>query len=166
MSRYFCADLHMGDPNVVKYRPRFASLKEHDEFICDVVFSPLRKWDILTVAGDGFISKAALHSLKKFLFKVQLIPGNHCLEKGVTVQDLAEAIDSLQGPMKWKRFWVTHFPCHPDHLRGKMNIHGHLHDVIIPDPRYINVSLETAGYRAIHHDEILSGSYRTFRQPV
>lgn len=43
---------------------------------------------------------------------------------------------------------------------------AHLHDKVIEDERYIGVSLEQTGYRLIHHDEILSGSYRTYRKPT
>ncbi|UVD41928.1 putative metallo-dependent phosphatase [Klebsiella phage KPN8] len=165
-ARYFAGDFHLGDPSIIKYRKQFKTVKEHDEFIADTILVKPRDHDILTIVGDGFIKPESLFILKKFPYKKHLIPGNHCMEKGVKVTDLAAFFDVVTGSFKWKSgFFVSHEPQHPDHLRGRINIHAHLHDKVIEDERYIGVSLEQTGYRLIHHDEILSGSYRTYRAP-
>ncbi len=164
-SRYFTADLHVGDPNVIKYRKQFSTLKEHDDFIFDELLTKLTKKDVLTVVGDGFISLESLWRLKKLPFRKELVLGNHCLEKGVKFRDLVNVFSRVEGMFHWKGYTVSHGPLHPDHLRGRRCIHGHLHEVIVKDPRFINVSLEAADYKLIHHDDILKGRYRTYRLP-
>lgn len=62
---------------------------------------------------------------------------------------------------KYKKSWLSHAPIHPAELRGKINIHGHVHDATItdenglPDLRYFNVSLENTGGRPIAHNVIM-----------
>lgn len=35
--------------------------------------------------------------------------------------------------VKYKGFWLSHAPIHPEELRGCKNIHGHCHDAVISD---------------------------------
>jgi hypothetical protein len=53
-------------------------------------------------------------------------------------------------------FVVTHIPVHTSEVedRWKGNIHGHLHDKIIDDSRYVNVSCEQTGYTPVDKDYI------------
>ena len=55
------------------------------------------------------------------------------------------------GLEKYKGAWLSHAPIHPAELRGKINIHGHVHYANVLDEtgkldnRYFNVSLENTG---------------------
>jgi len=40
-------------------------------------------------------------------------------------------------------------PVHPDELRGKINVHAHMHDRAIADSRYVCLSLEQTGYQMV-----------------
>ena len=102
------------------------------------------------------ISKEAIQEFKTWTaFKKVLILGNHCTERNnITVSDLSEAFDEIHGVLKYKEFWLTHTPMHPVELRGKMNIHGHVHRHSINDPRYINVCPEVCNYSPISLHEI------------
>jgi calcineurin-like phosphoesterase family protein len=162
--RYFVADIHAGDPSITKYRKQFQTLAEHDAMIWELLASATKN-DIVTFVGDCFIKPHTLDILRKLPFKKELVAGNHCFEKGVRFSDLVGIMDRIDGVRKWKHFWLSHAPLHPHHLRNRLNIHGHLHEVIIPDRRFINVSLEASGYRLVSHEEILDGSYRTYSKP-
>ncbi len=162
--KYFVADLHAGDKSIIKYRPQFPTLGYHDEFIMDLL-SKLKPNDELEMVGDCIVGRHMLEEFKKLPCRKRLIVGNHDFEKGIRWNDLLGVVDDIQGGYRWKGhpYWITHIPVHADHLRGRLNIHGHLHEVIIPDKRYINVSLEASGMRLVSHEEILDGSYRTYR---
>lgn len=164
---YFVADMHLGDRAIIKKRPQFVTLGYHDEYVWNLL-SNLKANDEVTFVGDCFVGRECPEILKKFPFKKRLIIGNHDFEKGLHYKDFIDIIDEFEGGWRWAKhpYVVTHYPVHPIGLRQRLNIHGHTHDTIIPDQRYINVSLEASGYRLVTHEEILSGDYRTFRNPV
>ena len=167
MPHYFIADLHLCDPRVIKYREDFRTLGYHDEFICDTVLKNLRKNDTFSMVGDCIINDKSLELIKKFPCRKILYLGNHDLERRLSFSDLIGIVDDIRGTRNWSsHFNVGHVPCHPDHRRNKVIIHGHLHDVIIPDPNYINVSLDATGFRLIQAEEIIEGTYRTYRDPA
>ena len=118
------------------------------------------------MVGDCLVGRSSLELIKKFPCRKRLIAGNHDFEKGIRFSDLVGVVDEVHSSYKWRsRFNIVHIPPHADHLRNKIIIHGHLHEVIIPDPRYINVSLEATGFRLIQAEEIIQGSYRSYRVP-
>ena len=70
-----------------------------------------------------------------------LICGNHDTDHN-PMKILCEYFDEVYSLYKWHEFWLSHCPIHPDELRGKLNIHGHVHHATINDKRYFNTSLE------------------------
>jgi len=68
---------------------------------------------------------------------------------------------------KWKGFGdviISHMPVHPSQLeyRANLNIHGHLHSHVLPDPRYVNVSMEQLeGWKPISKEKITSQTIKT-----
>ena len=163
---YLVGDLHLGDPSVIKYRKQFPTLGYHDQYICDEVLAPLNKHDLLTMVGDCLVGSSSLELIKKFPCRKRLVMGNHDTEKKFNFSDLVGVVDEVVSSYNSKGFTVTHIPIHPLHLRGRRNIHAHLHDQIIEDPRYVGVSLEQTGYKLITIEEILTGEYRTFRGDI
>ena len=55
---------------------------------------------------------------------------------------------------KYKGFWLSHCPIHPNELRDKPNIHGHVHQKTIKDRRYINVCVEALNGTPIEFSKI------------
>ena len=88
-----------------------------------------------------------------------LICGNQDLDHH-TMKDLVEAYDEVYALKKYKEFWLSHAPIHPDELRGKVNIHGHTHYHNIADDRYVNVSMEQINYTPIELHEIRAKIYK------
>ena len=56
--------------------------------------------------------------------------------------------------VKYKEFWLSHAPIHPEELRDRINIHGHVHYKNIDDARYFNVSCENIGFKPISLENI------------
>lgn len=155
-------DGHVSHKNICRQRPRFATVAEHDEFFWDLL-APLNYRDQLIMAGDMFFTRESLYKLKKFPFRKILVIGNHCTDHEPDARDLVEVYDDIVESKKRNHFLITHSPRHPIALRGRLNVHAHMHETIIQDERYINVSLEATGYRLVDFEEIRTGEYRTFR---
>lgn len=162
----FWSDLHLDHPRAYTFRPWFSSMKEHDEWIADTLAEAIGPRTIIKLIGDVTVGRKGLETLKKILSdsKTQslLIMGNHDAERqGIKMRDLVDVYDDIQAIAKQgKGFWLSHAPIHESELRGKKNIHGHIHQDVIRDPRYINVCVDYAK-KPVPMEDIVSGYYST-----
>lgn len=151
---WFIGDLHAGHKNIHKFRTQFESEEEHFQHMKQVYHSLVTKRDRVFFMGDTAFTKERLLDVGTWIGHKTAILGNHCLEMECTIQDYVGVFDDVQGFMKYKEFWLSHAPIHPNELRGKTNLHGHVHCATIPDDRYFNCSLENINYRPISLHEI------------
>lgn len=168
----FWSDLHLDHPGALRFRPWFKNIKEHDEYILDTLSKHIGKQTKLILLGDIAVGREGLAKLKSVIHNVpnQLIMGNHDAERqGLSIRDLAEVYDDIQALGKQtgggKKFWLSHCPLHPNELRGKLNIHGHVHTTSLRDPRYINVSFEMSK-TPIPLEDIVSGKFTSYDRVV
>lgn len=155
----FIGDLHLGHKRVTRFRTEFDSVETHDQFITQSLVSYGNKRKILYLLGDicfDFYSLANLKKIVEAYGKVYMILGNHDLEskERPTIQELLSTGLEIISSGKYKEFWLSHEPIHPIELRGKINIHGHVHLNAIDDNRYMNVSAETINYLPISLESI------------
>lgn len=149
MGAFICADLHLGHKHIHTYRG-FATPEEHDEYVeaawREVVRS--NKRDTVYVLGDIAFSEEAWLRFDALPGRKTVILGNHCTER-VDVAFIAglKTVNSVHSMLNHKGFLLTHAPVHPKHLRGKRNIHGHLHEKLVHDHRYMNVSIEHTNFQ-------------------
>jgi calcineurin-like phosphoesterase family protein len=80
-----------------------------------------------------------------------LIRGNH--DEG-PIQAYSAYFTNVYGLYKRYGLWMSHAPIHPDELRGKPNIHGHVHQKSVPDPRYFNACVEPLNGIPISLEEV------------
>lgn len=143
---FFCSDLHLGHDRIITFsdKRKFKDIKEHDKYIMDEWESKVTKRDLVYVCGDlGFE-----HMLPAY----GDLPGTKILVKGNHDPESAETylkyFKDIQAIFKYKGYWVSHCPMHPQELWGRRNIHGHVHNhtVLTPtggiDDRYINLCME------------------------
>lgn len=161
MSRvFFASDLHHGHKAITKYRNQFSSTEEHDEIIADNILSTCGRRDTLWLLGDLFFTQDSLQYFDRYvdnIGQVNIILGNHCTdnsERQRAMRYAASRCNKIGGLFNYKGFWLSHAPIHPDELRDKLNIHGHMHRLTIDDPRYFSVCLEQIDYKPIHINEI------------
>lgn len=155
--QYFLGDIHIGHKNILKYRPEFPSLEEHDARIMDNILSTVGKRDLLWLTGDCFFTKESLdflRTLRSHIPRINLVLGNHDTDNRERVDNVKtiireDLVDKVGAIFTVKDFWVTHAPIHSEELRGKRNIHGHVHTNTLEDPRYYNTSCENVGYKPI-----------------
>lgn len=141
MSRKITSDLHIGHKLASEFR-KFNSVDEHDEYVLESllpIYSKTKIW----VLGDIAFSVVAVQKVINF-FKgrnVSFILGNH---DTCGAKPYVDAGIKVIGPGKYKKFFLTHQPMHPQELyRVRGNIHGHIHKDAATKPLtypYFNVN--------------------------
>lgn len=164
----FIADLHLGDKNIVNWRPMPGktevepspwSPRDHDRFLVENILSSVSKRDTLWLLGDVCFDAESLKSLKKITETVRqthIVLGDHDGEtKDVQAEDYL-ALDKVKvhGLVKYKGMWLSHAPIHPQELWGKPNIHGHVHSATVDDDRYLNACVEAFDYQPVSLEQI------------
>jgi calcineurin-like phosphoesterase family protein len=159
MSVYLTSDFHLGHRNICKYRPRFKTTEEHDEFMFSLL-ETLPKRALVFMLGDflfdGDHYDAYIERLSKLDCRIRLVLGNHD-----SLKLMNESIFEHREPLtNYKSMWLSHCPIHPQEMRGrKLCVHGHLHSEIVllgdkPDLRYFNVNIEDNNYELVPLDTI------------
>ncbi len=134
---YFCSDLHFGHKRIGEFRSYLGITSEEDNRArikqdwCQLV----TKRDIVYVLGDACFTMETVVDFATLPGKKILIRGNHDL---LDTQVYLKYFDDIYGILKYKGMWLSHPPIHPDELRNKVNLHGHVHNSTIPDSRYFN----------------------------
>jgi len=146
----FISDLHLGHKSICdfsgEYRGNCTTVEEHDQWIEEQWNSVVNKRDLVWVLGDVAFSKDAIKRLKKMRGSKHLIIGNH---DRFPLALYLEYFNKIHGFLKYKGFWLSHPPIHPNELRGKQNISGHTHSTPINDSRYFSVSAEMCAGKPI-----------------
>lgn len=133
---WFCSDLHLGHQNIGKFRsPLVNSTEENNTRILNDWKAIVGKRDVVFVLGDFCFDKELFDSLDLPGFQKYLIRGNH--DRFTTTQYL-KFFNEVEGLLKYKGMWLSHAPVHPDELRGKPNVHGHVHFNTVQDSHYFN----------------------------
>jgi len=133
---WFCSDLHLGHKNIGKFRaPLVNSTDENNDRIISEWCKYVTKRDVVFVLGDFCFDKELYDKLELPGYRKYLIRGNH--DRFQTSTHL-KFFNEIEGLFKYKGFWLSHSPIHPDELRGKHNLHGHVHFNNVKDKRYFN----------------------------
>ena len=148
---YMISDLHLGHKNILGFSGALRggdNVDEHDDWIVSQWNSIIRKRDTVFVLGDVAMNKPALYRCRQLNGNKKLLIGNHDNFK-IDEYIYAGGFDEIMpGLTRYRGTWLSHAPIHPDELRGKINIHGHVHKSSItdqngrPDKRYKNVCVE------------------------
>ena len=147
---FFIGDLHLGHKNVLKFEAThgFSSLEEREGYIIGQWCSCVRKNDLVFVLGDVAFETEKLEVMLSLPGRKILIRGNHDVFSAMRYLTFFEDIHGIM-PYRAKsiKAWLSHAPIHPNELRGRVNIHGHVHYETIQDPRYVNVSACAVDYK-------------------
>lgn len=159
MSRvYTTSDLHLDHKNILKFRPGIAStVAEYNEIILDNIKSTVNKRDTLIIQGDVAFSVESLMRLKeiKCLIKI-LYLGNHDIQGPVKIEHLSVVFDKIFSLNTRNNVWLSHAPIHPEELRSRKGcVHGHTHNHIIQDYRYVNVCLERTNLKPVLFNDVI-----------
>lgn len=158
------SDTHLEHPAIPKFRDLVTSVDDNTEQIVHHWRALVEPDDTVVCVGDMAWNIKGLRILQALPGRKVLVPGNHDFQTDVTVEELAKTyvkfIDALKNFPGG--FWFQHAPMHPQELRGKTNIHGHMHREAIQDARYVNVNVDFTGMKPVLLDDIKSGKYTTY----
>jgi calcineurin-like phosphoesterase family protein len=151
---YFTSDWHFGHKAILKYRPEFESIEQHDQTFIDNFNNTVTKRDTVYFLGDMAFTAEGLEKLKQLrhCHKKVLYLGNH---DTLHTREYLEVFDEVFAIRSLKNFWLSHCPMHPQEIRNrKGNIHGHLHRSVLGDSRYFDVSPEKHNYELVDFEYI------------
>lgn len=156
MAVKFTSDLHLLHRTILKYRTQFATVLEHDQFMLDKI-AQLTKRDTLFVIGDFIFEDPNfafyINQIRKMPCHIKLLLGNH--DSLRCHNSLSDNIELMLPIVNYKALWLSHCPIHPSQFRErKGNIHGHLHEERIDDPRYLNVNIDVNNYEFVPLEQI------------
>lgn len=144
---WFCSDLHFGHRNIHHLRKGLESEQGNVDKISEEWFSKVKDRDLVWVLGDAAFTEEAIDWIALLPGKKNLVRGNHDV---LPTASYLRAFSEIYGIIKKYGFWLSHAPVHPDELRGKINVHGHVHYATIKtdggytDWRYFNACVENA----------------------
>jgi calcineurin-like phosphoesterase family protein len=174
MNTYIMGDMHFGHRNICKFRTEFATMEEHEEHFIETWNKRITKGgDRIFVLGDAAFTIEGLMKFSRLNGRKILVRGNH---DTLPTQMYLAFFEEVYGIIGYKGAWLTHAPIHPDELRGRINMHGHVHNATIqrtvyerdgkaihqytePDPRYINTCPENIGYAPVPFQDLMKGAY-------
>ena len=150
----FYSDPHFHHRNMAIKRG-FKDEIEMNEHIIKMYNSVINKKDTCYILGDITMEKANYEILNRLNGIKNIILGNH--DEGQHTKILQQYVNKIYGMLDYKGFILTHCPVHPSQLefRYSKNIHGHVHENTLDDPRYINVSAEVINYTPILLNSLL-----------
>lgn len=160
MSRVlFIGDLHLSHEGALKWASKYREGNNVDEmnlWLIDQWNSVVKDRDLVWVLGDVAWGSDALQLIHAMNGRKKLCLGNH---DTMPLKCYERVFEEVVAYRKYKGFWLSHMPVHSydmDNCRVKGSIHGHLHQNIIEDPRYHNVSVEQCNGVPILFEDILA----------
>ena len=153
INTFFIGDLHISHKNIIGFcRPEFDSIDEMNETMIERWNAVVCPKDNVWHLGDVCFGRHNMHMMSRFNGNIRLVMGNH---DHYPVEEYLLYFKKLVGVTQYKQCVLTHIPIHPQQFyRFALNIHGHLHEMKIDDPRYFNVSCEQLNYTPIAWEEI------------
>lgn len=156
--KYYIADLHNYDPNIIVYESRpFKSLEEMRDTL-------IRNWNGCVSSEDEvfLLGDIGDYEILGFLNgKITVVAGNHDDIDGI--RNAYPSIEVSRYPIMVGNTILSHEPVGymPESI-PYLNIHGHIHSFFYGVPgnwndgnRYFCVSAEQIGYTPISEDEII-----------
>lgn len=137
---WFTSDLHFGHKNIQKYRLGVTSEEDNRRRIIADWDKLVTKRDDVYVLGDAAFTMDTVECFNNLAGRKFLVRGNH---DELDTQVYLKYFKTVYGLKKYKEFWLSHAPIHPNELRGKINLHGHVHYQDVEDSRYFNMSVES-----------------------
>lgn len=147
------SDLHLGHENLAVSRG-FKNAQEQDELIINNWNKVVGKRDIVWILGDITMENNKHYYLLNELYgRKKVVLGNHDLPKHVS--DLLKYVEHVGAAVKYKGAILTHIPIHTHEIhRFRRNIHGHLHEELIDNDKYINVCCEQLEYTPVEFQKL------------
>ena len=169
---WFTSDQHIGHGNILNFvssvdgkpvRPGIRDVVHMHERIIDGWNESIKDDDVVYCGGDiGWKKNSLEYVMPKLNGRKRLILGNHdtlpmriyqqFFQKIVCIKEINDGHSAVI---------ASHYPLHEDSLPWRykdksVNVHGHIHERVLDDPRYVNMCVEPNDYKPIHLDTLLA----------
>lgn len=157
---FLISDTHFGHSNILTFKRangsplrEFSSVQEMDETMIDNWNRVVSNSDKVYHLGDLTFSNRNLQEIMPRLNGTKvLIKGNH---DNLKLSQYMQFFKDVRAYHILDKMLLSHIPVYIDSMeRWGVNLHGHLHSNVIPDKRYINLSVEQINYTPIDFEEI------------
>ena len=160
MNRFYISDTHFGHANILNFKREdgsplrsFANVQEMDEHMVACWNRVVRPEDTVYHLGDICLHHKHLPVLARLAGRKILVKGNHDNAK---LSQYARYFDDVRAYDRKQGIICSHMPIGPGSLgRFGVNVHGHLHERTLNDPRYFNVSVERIDYTPVEYSELM-----------
>ncbi len=163
MATFFTSDTHFGDHRVLNlYRRPFASVAEMDAALIAAWNDVVGREDEVWHLGDfARTAQGAAALLPKLNGRKHLVAGNNDVTPGVE-QGWALVVPYAEIERDGHFLVLCHYPFRSWNRqnRGSLNLHGHSHGRMKPQPRQFDVGVDARGYRPIRLQSLLDSSTR------
>ncbi len=159
---FLISDTHFGHANILNFKTKDG---EHLRKFSDVYYMDqymINAWNSVVKPGDkvyhiGDVNFCNFTRLKEIFDQLNgtkvLIKGNH--DNYLKPQQLLQLFKDIRAYHVLDNILLAHIPIHPLSLeRWRGQVHGHLHDNVVGDPKYLNVSVERIKYTPINFEEV------------
>lgn len=166
MTTFFISDTHFNHSKILQFgRKQFSSVEEMNSIMVENWNKVVKPTDIVWHLGDVVMEPQGekdFEILGKLNGDKRLICGNH--DSDFKIKEYQKYFTKIFGCYDFGprysnrdcKFILSHIPVHPIQFnRCQYNIHGHLHDELVDDPRYISVCVEKTNYTPISFEEIM-----------
>jgi calcineurin-like phosphoesterase family protein len=165
---WFISDTHFFHDNILLFRDRqenlirgryFSSSAHMNECMVSNWNESIKPQDKVYHLGDVAVGVRQQSEFTELMQSLnghkRLLLGNHDHIHQPAYREFERIELWTGGKFKQYNFVCSHIPLRPDQMRdGEFNVHGHIHQNLVPDPHYICVCVEHTSYRPVHLDEI------------
>ena len=169
---YYCSDLHLHHKYIAN-NLGFETTDEYHEALIKNWNTKISKRDVVYILGDITFETKKYEILGKLNGIKKVVLGNHDLGKPSYTAELQKYVQSIHGSIRKTigefDVYFTHIPIHPMELEYgiNFNVHGHIHEKLINDYRYINMCLEQIGLTPVEETKLynrMKALYKTFEK--
>lgn len=147
---FLISDTHFGHTKILDFVPARAenlgkTVEEHNEALVERWNAVIRSRDTVWHLGDVLFGQNNFSILGRLNGIKKLVLGNH---DTYNASRYLQYFNDVKGAAKLDDFLLTHIPVHPSQkYRWRGNIHGHMHEKVLDDTFYFNVSCEQVNFQ-------------------
>ncbi len=146
---FIIADTHFGHKNIIQYCKRpFTSIQEMDDTMISNWNQVVGHYDLVYHLGDFALASGdrVIDLVKQLNGEIILIRGNH--DRAGKSKLLSYGFKEVCKRLDIGSFILTHRPL-PTLPQGKINLHGHVHNLLHNYDGYVCFSVEATNYYPI-----------------
>ena len=165
---FFISDTHFFHENILKFTDRDGKIIRNFQDVTDMNETMVANWNAMVRPqdkvyhlGDVAVGVQKASDFTGLMGRLnghkRLMLGNHDHIKHPAYRAFETIELWTGGKFKQYGFVACHIPLRYDQMRdGEFNVHGHIHQNSMDDPRYINVCVEHTDYLPVPLEVIIA----------